>query len=106
MTRAGRGRRIPSSPFVKQEGRQVVFEGRKPFSRAQPSWLRSLAERRASDDQLIEAAERRLTRAPSRANLELGQAIANDLGRKEGGGKRLRRALTQKLVDQVTERGG
>lgn len=106
VTRAGRGGRPPASRFVKEEGRQVTFEGRKPFSRAQPAWLRALAEKKADDDQVVEVALRRLSRAPSKGNLELAQAILNDLGRKEGGGPRLRRALTQKLVDQITEKGG
>jgi len=61
------------------------------------------AERRASSRTVLDEVASRAKRAPSRKNLERMQAVANEIGRRRGGGKLLREVVTQVLVDQLTE---
>lgn len=105
-TRSGRGQRAPDSEFVRSLKKRVIREGRTPFAHAHPSWVRALVEKNAADEEMVEATKKRLSRAPTRANILLAQAIANDLGRKPGGGERLRKVLTQELVDQLIGKEG
>lgn len=108
-TRSGRGEGgtdPAGSEFVRSLAKRVIREGSRPFSQAHPAWVRALVEKNADDDEVIEAAKKRLSRAPTRANLLLAQAMANDLGRKPGGGERLRKVLTQDLVDQLIGKEG
>ncbi|HSK81081.1 MAG TPA: hypothetical protein VLQ45_31800 [Thermoanaerobaculia bacterium] len=105
-TRSGGGTKAPDEEVLRRERLQVVREGEKPFPLKEPSWLRALVEKKASDDEVIDAVEKRVRRAPTRENLLVAQALAHDLAKKRGSGERLRKILTQELVNEIIEKGG
>lgn len=102
---AGKGEAAPRTRFTAHE-RERVLPPVRLFKSEQPRWVRALAERRADDDELLDTVVKRLRRAPTRSNLLLAQAILHDLGRKPGGGERLRKIITQDLVDEIQNREG
>lgn len=103
--KAGKGEAPPDSDFVRGQKKKVMREGTEPFSEKHPAWVRALAEKKVGDEELLDAARKHVSRAPSRPNLLVAQAILNDVGRKPGGGERMRKMITQDLVDQLIEQG-
>jgi hypothetical protein len=71
-----------------------------------PKWVLARIARHVSVKVVCEDLITRLRRAPSkRAYLET-QLGFNELGRRRGGGKLLRRFITQDLVDEFIKKGG
>lgn len=105
-TKAGAGTKAPDEAVLQRARLQVVRAGEKPLVREEPTWLRALVEKKASDEEVIAAVEKRLRRAPTRENLLVAQALAHDLVKRSGGGERLRKVLTQELVKEIIEKGG
>jgi hypothetical protein len=63
--------------------------------------LHAHAERASSARTVLEDAAARAVRAPNRRNLGRMQTVANEIGRRRGGGKLIRELLTQDLVDRL-----
>jgi hypothetical protein len=107
-TKSGPGKKekAPDAAVVRRARAQVVRPGAVPLVREEPTWLRALVEKKASEEEVIAAVEKRVRRAPTKENLLVAQALAHDLGKRQGGGERLRKVLTQELVKEIIEKGG
>ena len=60
-------------------------------------------ERKTSIDGVLESAGKSSVRAPSTRNLERMRSVVNEMGRRRGGGRKLRSTLTQELVDEIID---
>jgi hypothetical protein len=105
-TKSGAGAKAPGEEVLRRARLQVARPSERLAALEEPSWLRALVEKKASDEEVIDAVEKRLRRAPTRENLLVAQALAHDLGKRQGGGERLRKVLTQELVKDIIEKGG
>ena len=65
-----------------------------------PRWLLARIERHAPVGVVVDDLLKRLRRAPSAKNIRFTQCGLNELGRRRGGGKLLRRTITQQLFDE------
>jgi len=77
-----------------------------PYKTTPPRWVLARVARHARINVVCNDLITRLRRAPSkRAFIETQQGF-NELGRRRGGGKLLRRVITQELVDEFIAKGG
>jgi len=65
--------------------------------------LHAHMERKSTSKAVLEQTAKHALRAPAKQNLMRMKAIANEIGRKRGGGKILREMLTQDMVNQLIE---
>ena len=94
--------RIPKA-FVKHERAAVVDDPVIADQRTRKLMYAHI-ERDDSSGTVLAAALKRALRAPSTRNLERMRAVANEIGRRRGGGKALREILTEEAVEELIRR--
>jgi hypothetical protein len=93
----------PSPRFVAREESLAVTE-ELPYGLRPPNWVLARFAQHASVATVIDDLFKRLSRSPSEKNMRFTQHALNELGRRRGGGRLLRRIVTQKLVDEYQAR--
>lgn len=99
---AGIGRpraQVPRAFLRRQRTVSTVGSGLLRFR--PPAWARRLTAARRPRQEMLDALEKRVYRAPAEKNLRQALIILNDIGRLRGGGKLLRERLTQQVVDRL-----
>jgi hypothetical protein len=89
----------PPARFLDQEVASVTVDGRQAEIRP-PKWFYARVARGASSAQVMNDMAVRLRRAPSERALRLTRRVLEEVGRRRGGGRLVRRAMTQELVDE------
>lgn len=96
---------IPSRVLLDVQKKAAITEI-PPYHTTPPRWVLARVARHARISVVCNDLITRLRRAPSkRAFIETQQGF-NELGRRRGGGKLLRRIITQELVDEFIAKGG
>lgn len=94
----------PSKQYLDLEKKKAVME--KPAHGIRPpKWLLARMARHAPTRVIVGDLIKRLRRLPSEKNIRFTQCGFNELGRRRGGGKLLRRTITQQLVDEFQAKG-
>lgn len=65
--------------------------------------LHAHMERKSTSSEVLEKAAKNALRAPAKKNLERAKTVANEIGRKRGGGSLMRKMLTQDIVNALIE---
>jgi hypothetical protein len=100
---AGAGK-IPRIPASFQEHANASARGiRLVDDRLTTKLVYAHIERGSSTQKVLDDGVIRAKRAPSRRNLERMGAVANEVGRRRGGGRLLRQTVTQAVVDELIE---
>lgn len=98
---AGRARpSVEARSFIKRMA-GAVFHAR--LLDKLPKWVLAQVEKGVSVVEFVDLLKKRTLRAPSEENLHLALALANEIMRKERGPQTLRQALTQELVDELSD---
>ena len=85
--------------FQRKEKQEVAFDDQKPVEI--PNWLKAKITKRTTPEEVLEYLMERVRRAPSKNALLLAQYIINDLGRRPGGSKTFKRAVTKEQVKEI-----
>jgi hypothetical protein len=103
--RSGRPQKPPRVPqaFLKRERAATIDDPVVADARTR-KLLYAHVERDDSGSAVLASALKRALRAPSTRNLERMRAVANEVGRRRGGGKALREALTEEAVEELIRR--
>jgi hypothetical protein len=99
--RSGPGTKIPDEQILRPR-----WSSEKERIPEMPLWLRALIEKKATDEEVIDALEKRLRRAPTHETLLLANALSRDLTRRTGNSEWLHKLLTQELVNAIAQKGG
>lgn len=102
-TRAGKGKGPTTGKFMISEKLQLLRP--KISAPTHPNWVRALAEKKASNGEVIKATLERVDRFPTKPNLAVAQHVLNDIGAKKGGSALLRKLLTQETVTRIIKKG-
>jgi hypothetical protein len=103
-SRSGEGSKAPEE-VLRLHRAQATHDRAETFGLEEPPWLRALVEKKASDDEVIDAIAKRLQRAPTRETLLAAKALARDLA-KRSQGRPLRKILTQEMVNELIQKRG
>lgn len=98
--RSGPGTKIPDDQILRPR-----WSSEKEKTPEMPLWLRALIEKKATDEEVIDALEKRLRRAPTHETLLLANALSRDLTRRIGHSEWLHKLLTQELVNAIAQKG-
>jgi hypothetical protein len=101
----GKAPRHPPAAFLRREIEEAP-EDRLRDDAQISRWLHAHAESGASSRAVTEAMIERARRHPSRRSFERIRSVLLEVGRRRGGGKKLRELITQDLVDELVEKEG
>lgn len=99
----GRGKAVPSTSFTKAERRQVTDDRLSPVKKA-PRWVYALISRGASRKEVLDRAEERIKRSPTRANHLLAQALLQEFGRPKRGALKIRERITHPKLSPLMKK--
>jgi hypothetical protein len=68
-----------------------------------PRWLRQHIQAEHSPEVVIEEIQKRVFASPSELSLREAELVLNDFARLRGGAELVRRAVTQEVVDRLTQ---
>ena len=101
VLRSGPGTKVPDEQILRPR-----WSSEKERIPEMPLWLQALIEKKATDEEVIDALEKRLRRAPTHETLLLANALSRDLTRRTGHSEWLHKLLTQELVNAIAQKGG
>jgi hypothetical protein len=101
----GKAPRRPPAAFLQREVEEAP-EDRLRDDAQISRWLHAHAESGASSRTVTEEMIERARRHPSRRSFERIRSVLLEVGRRRGGGKRLRELVTQEVVDELIGKEG
>ena len=87
-----------------KHAKTMVMKNEIPEDFRAPRWIEARIARRASMKVILDDIIKRLRRAPSERAFRLVLLALNEIGKRRGGGRLLRRTITQKLVNEFQAR--